>query len=337
MASFGIMFASEQVKDVRKMDKYKTAIMSSEYDFLRANTDLENIAYLVASGSHGYGTNITTSDLDLRGFLLEDEHYLLGLQTFEQFEEKKTDTVIFGAKKFIKLCAQSNPNVLELLGVDEEEILVCSDAGRIVRDNIDLFLSKRVEKTFGNYAKAQLKRLQNALVRNDDASVEKEALVLERLNSQIGQLGDKYSDLGSTGLNLRLENNEIVMDLSLQGYPLREFNSIYKDLQGIVRTFDTTRKDNFQKELPQLYKHAMHLVRMLVTGRDILEGKGVITKRRTEHDLLMAIRSGEMTFNEIFECVAVLQSEFDRAAKETALPEQVDMQKIEELLISLYK
>ncbi|MBC1561313.1 DNA polymerase beta superfamily protein [Listeria booriae] len=319
------------------MDKYKTAIMSPEYDFLRANADLENIAYLVASGSHGYGTNIATSDLDLRGFLLEDERYLLGLRTFEQFEEKETDTVIFGAKKFIKLCAQSNPNVLELLGVEEEDILICSDAGRMVRDNTDLFLSKRVEQTFGNYAKAQLKRLQNALVRNDDAKVEKEALVLERLNTQIGRFDDKYSDLDSNALNLRLENNEIVMDLNLQGYPLRDFNGIYTDLQGIVRTFDKARSDDSQKELPQLYKHAMHLVRMLVTGRDILEGKGVITKRRAEHELLMAIRSGEMTFDEIFECVAVLQLEFDRAAKETALPEQVNMKQIEELLISLYK
>ncbi|MBC2258150.1 DNA polymerase beta superfamily protein [Listeria booriae] len=319
------------------MDKYKTAIMSPEYDFLRANADLENIAYLVASGSHGYGTNIATSDLDLRGFLLEDEHYLLGLQTFEQFEEKETDTMIFGAKKFIKLCAQSNPNVLELLGVEEEDILICSDTGRMVRDNVDLFLSKRVEQTFGNYAKAQLKRLQNALVRNDDSKGEKEALVLERLNTQIGRFGDKYSNLDSNALNLRLENNEIVMDLNLQGYPLRDFNRIYTDFQGIVRTFDKARPDDSQKELPRLYKHAMHLVRMLVTGRDILEGKGVITKRRAEHELLMAIRSGEMTFDEIFECVAVLQLEFDRAAKETALPEQVDMKQIEELLISLYK
>ncbi|MBC2318185.1 nucleotidyltransferase [Listeria booriae] len=319
------------------MDKYKTTIMSPEYDFLRANADLENIAYLVASGSHGYGTNIGTSDLDLRGFLLEDEHYLLGLQTFEQFEEKETDTVIFGAKKFIKLCAQSNPNVLELLGVEEEDILICSDAGRMVRDNTDLFLSKRVEQTFGNYAKAQLKRLQNALVRNDDSKEEKEALVLERLNTQIGRFGDKYSNLDSNALNLRLENKEIVMDLNLQGYPLRDFNGIYADLQGIVRTFDKARADDSQKELPRLYKHAMHLVRMLVTGRDILEGRGVITKRRAEHDLLMAIRSGEMTFDEIFERVAVLQLEFDRAAKETALPEQVDMKQIEELLISLYK
>ncbi|MBC1918634.1 nucleotidyltransferase [Listeria booriae] len=319
------------------MDKYKTTIMSPEYDFLRANADLEHIAYLVASGSHGYGTNIATSDLDLRGFLLEDERYLLGLRTFEQFEEKETDTVIFGAKKFIKLCAQSNPNVLELLGVEEEDILICSDAGRMVRDNTDLFLSKRVEQTFGNYAKAQLKRLQNALVRNDNSKDEKESLVLERLNTQIGRLGDKYSNLDSNALNLRLENNEIVMDLNLQGYPLRDFNGIYTDLQGIVRTFDKARSDDSQKELPQLYKHAMHLVRMLVTGRDILEGKGVITKRRAEHELLMAIRSGEMTFDEIFECVAVLQLEFDRAAKETALPEQVDMKQIEELLISLYK
>lgn len=319
------------------MRNYEAVIETSAYDFLRDNKDLKGIAYLVASGSYGYGTNIETSDLDLRGFLIEDERYLLGLNTFEQFEEKETDTVIFGAQKFIKLCAQGNPNVLELLGVEEDEVVICSGVGRIVRDNADLFLSKRVEQTFGNYANAQLKRLQNALIRNEESQVLQEQHILETLQKQMRRFKEKYADLGDTGLGLRMEDGVIVMDARLQGYPLRDFVGIYGEMQGTMRTYGKLGTREHSKDLPRLYKHAMHLVRMLVTGRDILEGKGIITKRRADHELLMAIRNGAIAFVDIFEQVAVLQEEFERAARETNLPERVDMNKIEELLISLYK
>ncbi|MBC6310259.1 nucleotidyltransferase [Listeria sp. FSL L7-1582] len=319
------------------MRNYEAVIETSAYDFLRDNKDLKGTAYLVASGSHGYGTNIETSDLDLRGFLIEDERYLLGLNTFEQFEEKETDTVIFGAQKFIKLCAQGNPNVLELLGVEEDEVVICSEIGQIVRDNADLFLSKRVEQTFGNYANAQLKRLQNALIRNEESRVLREQHILETLQKQMRHFEEKYADIGDNGLGLRMENGEIVMDAMLQGYPLRDFIGIYGEMQGTMRTYGKIGTGEHPKDLPRLYKHAMHLVRMLVTGRDILEGKGIITKRRAEHELLMAIRNGAISFEDILEKVAVLQEEFERAARETNLPERVDMNKIEELRISLYK
>lgn len=319
------------------MRKYDAVVETSAYDFLRDNRDLQGVAYLVASGSHGYGTNVETSDLDLRGFLIEDERYLFGLNTFEQFEEKRTDTVIFGAQKFIKLCAQGNPNVLELLGVDEDEIVMCSEAGRVVRDNADLFLTKRVEQTFGNYANAQLKRLQNALIRSEESQAMQEQHVLETLQRQMRHFEGKYADLGDNGLVLRMENGEMVMDAALRGYRLRDFVGIYGEMQGTMRTYGKLGTTEHQKDLPRLYKHAMHLVRMLVTGRDILEGRGIITKRRAEHELLMSIRNGAISFEEIFEKVAVLQKEFERAARETNLPERVDMNHVEELLISLYK
>ena len=62
----------------------KFFIDREEYDFLKSNPDLENIAYLVVSGSHGYGTNNEGSDIDLRGFLVEDKKYLLGCGSFDR-------------------------------------------------------------------------------------------------------------------------------------------------------------------------------------------------------------------------------------------------------------
>jgi predicted nucleotidyltransferase len=92
----------------------KMKIESNSYNFLRENELLGNhIIYLVASGSYGYGTHIGTSDIDLRGVVVESRQHLLGLKTFEQFEDRESDTVIYGFKKFINLCLNANPNTLE--------------------------------------------------------------------------------------------------------------------------------------------------------------------------------------------------------------------------------
>lgn len=86
------------------MDKIREKIAGPDYDFLRQNPDLKNCIYLTLSGFYGYGTNIGTSDIDLRGVLVEQPRYLYGLQGYEQFEDLPTDTVIYGLKKYVSLC-----------------------------------------------------------------------------------------------------------------------------------------------------------------------------------------------------------------------------------------
>jgi len=141
----------------------KNLLDKSEYDFIRTNPDLSNIIYLVLSGSNAYGTSVEGSDYDLRGVLIEPPQYIYGLQQFEQFEDLASDTVIYSLKKFVSLLSKANPNVLELLGVDDDCIILINEQGKEIKRNANLFLSKRVIHSFGNYAIAQLRRLQNAL------------------------------------------------------------------------------------------------------------------------------------------------------------------------------
>jgi predicted nucleotidyltransferase len=127
----------------------------------------DRLSLLVVHGSHAYGLNTPESDKDFRGILIEPIDYNLSVvNNFEQSENHKIttedeDTTIFGLKKFIKLALDSNPNVLELLFVGEEEILFKDRHSHYLINNRDLFLSKKIYLTFGGYAKAQLKRLEN--------------------------------------------------------------------------------------------------------------------------------------------------------------------------------
>ena len=101
----------------------------------------KNILLLTTAGSIAYGTNVESSDIDVRGISVETKQDIMGLSSFEQFEDRVTDTVIYGLKKFIGPCLNSNPNVLEILGTRPDHLLIITDEGKLLRDNIDLFLS----------------------------------------------------------------------------------------------------------------------------------------------------------------------------------------------------
>lgn len=121
----------------------------------------KGVVYFVRRGSHAYGTNIATSDLDTQGIVIPPKKYFMGfLHHFEQAESKDPDTVLFNIVKFCKLASECNPNVIEALWVEEEDILFQNRFGKALRDNRDLFLSKRAKFTFSGYAVSQLNRIK---------------------------------------------------------------------------------------------------------------------------------------------------------------------------------
>lgn len=62
----------------------KDKLNSSEYEFLRTDPHLgSNILILTTAGSIAYGTNVDTSDIDIRGVTLETKQDIMGLSSFE--------------------------------------------------------------------------------------------------------------------------------------------------------------------------------------------------------------------------------------------------------------
>ena len=122
----------------------KGLLNNSEYRFLHTNPRLGNrIMLLGISGSYGYGTNREESDIDLRGVTLNLPSDLIGLTSFEQYEDAGTDTVIYSFMKLVSLLLNCNPNTIEILGLDEDQYLIRSALGQQLLDHRSLFLSKR--------------------------------------------------------------------------------------------------------------------------------------------------------------------------------------------------
>ncbi|NLD48460.1 MAG: nucleotidyltransferase [Clostridiaceae bacterium] len=322
----------------------KDKLNSSEYEFLRTDPHLgRNILILTTVGSIAYGTNVDTSDIDVRGVTIETKQDIMGLSSFEQFEDRATDTVIYGLKKFIPLCLNNNPNVLEILGTKPEHLLIITKEGQLLRDNVDLFLSKKAIQSFGNYASAQLRRLQNALARDNYPQAEKEQHILNSISGQMEHLKQTYKSFTDNEINLYIDKSdkeemdtEIFIDISLKHYPLRDLKNIYSDMNNIVKDYSKLNHRNSKKDELHLNKHAMHLIRLLVTGTEILEGKGVNTFREKEREFFLDIRKGKFSYNEIFQMVDEYELRFKSAAENTSLPDEPDYKRVEELMIEIY-
>ena len=315
------------------IDKLYT--LSPQYDFLHTNSDLKNIALLTLSGSHAYGTSNQNSDIDLRGVLIEGKTSVLGFNQFEQFEDKKTDTVIFGLRKFMSLCAKGNPNTLELLGTDEDAIIYMNEAGRKLKENAHLFLSKRVIGSFGQYANSQLRRLENALCHDSFNNQRKTEHLATTLANQIEHFNRVYSPLKR--FHIYPEADGLFFDVEAKKYPVKDFVNIYSEMSQIIRTYEKLNNRNKKKSEAHLNKHIMHLVRLLLTGADIMEEKGIMTRRTEEHELLMDLRNGTYSLDEVFTLIKAHQEQFALIASQTTLPQLPDMEKIEQLMICLYE
>ena len=107
-----------------ELPEIREKLLTEEYDFLRTDKNLgSNIILLGLGGSHAYGMNTETSDLDVRGIATNSKRNILIGQDFEQVVEVNTDTTIYSFDKIINLLCSCNPNTIEMLGLKPEHYL----------------------------------------------------------------------------------------------------------------------------------------------------------------------------------------------------------------------
>ena len=325
---------------------FEELLQTKDYDFLRTNPRLSGrIMLLGLSGSYGYGTNREGSDVDFRGVTLNLPSDLIGLTSFEQFEDRTTDTVIYGFNKFVSLLVNCNPNIIELLGLDDDQYYIRSELGQTLLDNRHLFLSKRAAASFGHFADAQLRRLQNAIARDSLPQSEREQHILRSVRNSLEDFNKRQREEERNNTRLYVDaavteglDTEIFLDADLKHYPLRRYTDMMNTLNSVVRDYDKVGKRNHKKDDTHLNKHAMHLIRLFMMGIDILQDEVIRTHRPKEDlTLLMSIRNGDYMeegrmSDGFFDMLADYEERFEQAERASTLPDSPDMDRIEELV-----
>jgi uncharacterized protein len=102
------------------------------------------------------------------------------------------------------------------------------------------------------------------------------------------------------------------------GYVLSQFKRMEQD----VRATGTVR-----------WKHAMHLIRLLLSGICILQ-EGLVPLNVGHHrDRLLAIRDGQVSWNDVETWRQELHDRFDRAFESTSLPERPEYDRVNDFLL----
>lgn len=131
-------------------------------------------------------------------------------------------------------------------------------------------------------------------------------------------LVDKVTPLGEELLGIRACFLSQMIFQTFNGYAMSQFKKIEQDRRnrGEVR-----------------WKHAMHLLRLLITGAAALRELRLPVRVESQRDRLLSVRSGEADWQEVDAWRLALHRDFEEALGSTRLPERPDYEAANRFLI----
>ena len=292
---------------------------------------VDRTIFLTRHGSQAYGTSTPTSDLDIKGVVVPPRSiYLSMFKSFEQVEimSPEVDLVAYQIGKFMKLAADCNPNIIEILFTDPEDWIHVTPAWTLLHEHRQAFLSKKARHTFHGYAVAQLKRIRSHkawLLNPPTHKPTREEFGLDTKQA----LSD--SEMGAFDSLQSLDHSF--------GPELLTILQKEKEYKNAVMRWGQFQK--WQKERnPKRHaleadfgydtKHAMHLVRLLRMATEILS-TGQVNVRRPDAQELLAIRKGAWTYEHLMEWVDKAETEIQDLYETSTLPKSSDMEFLDTL------
>lgn len=299
---------------------------------------LKNLILKVRVGSHLYGTSTPESDEDFVGVFVPSADYLLGLGRIEEVdlgvksknaEGKNTkdaiDFKVYSLEKFARLALQNNPNILEILFVNPENILFVNEIGQRLLDMKSSFLSKRIKHRFLGYAFSQKHKMVIKLENYEKLS---EAI------DYIDHSTDKQFllDIEHHPIFVRKKDHVTVGDVNM---PITVTTKKAKKLLA-----DRLAKFGSRQELVSKYgydtKFASHLIRLLKEGQELLATGGLRFPLYSK-DLLKEIRSGKYSMDEVLSLANFVENFVEELYEKTALPTKPNWKLVEHFVIETHK
>ena len=108
---------------------------------------------------------------------------------------------------------------------------------------------------------------------------------------------------------------------------------VYQTYNGYVMSQFKKLQADLRNKGEVKWKHVMHLIRLLISGVTVLR-EGFVPVRVEEHrEKLLAIKRGEVAFEEVERWRLELHRQFDAASESTNLPERPDYERANALLL----
>ena len=292
------------------------------------------LIFKCVTGSFLYGTNTPESDIDERGVFIPSEEYILGFaKRIEQAENKEEDSVYIELRKFLHLATQNNPNIIEYVFVPKNMWLHATREWEEIVENKHLFISTKAKFTFSGYAHSQFKRIKNH--RGYLLNPPKKKPVPE----DFGLTGRSLMSDDDTGAYETLKE---IIEVSEDLMRLVTKSKAYKNAKREWDSYENWKKNRnparaeMERKFGYDTKFVMHCLRLISECRELLT-TGNITFPRPDADLLLEIKNGKYTYEEVESKLSNLDDEFEELYKNSKLQKSADIKKIDEICVSIIK
>jgi len=205
---------------------------------------LSNIILEVRYGSDVYGTTTSTSDNDIRGIYVPSINAHLSLNDYNTYQKITGiyDTVLHPIKKYVRLAINSNPSCIEWLFVPDDKVLYINEAGNLLVENRNLFITKQVYNRYTGFARSELRRVKEITGR----AGQKRKLLFDlygydpKAAMNVLRLLEQGAELLRTGfLSMPRPNKDLLIDIKTGKLPLERIleyiNNAEKDIEAAYK------------------------------------------------------------------------------------------------------
>jgi predicted nucleotidyltransferase len=301
----------------------------------------DNMILKIKVGSNLYGTNTPESDEDYSGIFIANKDYHLGLKRIDEVDlsvickkENSTknskdaiDFKLYELKKFIKLASDCNPNIIEQLFVNPENILFKNIFGNHLIINKHKFLHKGLKEKFIGYALSQRKKMQIKLDNRKSLNYFIETFTND--DSRILAELD-YNKYESKNFIVKKEHIKIGDINFAKTYKVKR---VYKDVQNRLKSF--THRKSLMDAHGFDTKFASHLIRLLLEGIELLS-TGDLIFPLTHKDKILDIKKGKLTLKEVLQYSDDLEEDIRVAVEKSDLPCKKRFDEINDLCMTLF-
>jgi len=305
---------------------------------------LKNLILKVRCGSHLYGTNTSESDEDFAGIFVPNAEYLIGLKDIKSKEvdlgkikkdehgkntKDSIDFKVYFLEKFIRLALKNNPNILELLFVDEKNIVFINDEGRALVDLRYEFLSRHIKGRFLEYANAQRDKM---VIKLDNYDKLNKAYDYICENEGRFRFLLELMEASPNILFVRKKDYAIIGNIN---FPI---TVTLKRAKSIIHT--RLAKFGSRQELISKYgydtKFASNLIRLLLEGGELLM-TGNLEFPLKAKQLILDIRYGKYSMPEIIFLASRIEEGIEKYADIYKVPDEPNEELIEKFVIETHK
>jgi len=310
-------------------------------------TVLRNSILEIKSGSHLYGLNTQNSDLDYAGIFMPTKEYVFGFKKCEEVDlsikdkletgENSKDAIdrkFYEFRKYIKLAMENNPNILEMIFVNPENIVNINYIGKYLLENSSLFPHVGLTERFIGYAISQKKKM--IIKRDNYFKLEEAERKLNEIIEEGGgklllpQCEDKFNFLKVFNIKNKTDNH-----YKVGGRLIPKNMTVKRAKQEIEKIIgESTNRKELIKDKGYDYKFGSHLIRILIEGKELLE-TGKIVFPLTCKEEILEIKTGKWDINRVLEYSRFLEEEIKKLKKSNALPKKPRYNEIEKLTMEV--